>query len=105
MKGPKQILTNGKIYLQDTLFNGKSFWFILFLTLLAVLSIRASHSVDEKVLEISVLKNNLKELEAEYLESKSVNIIGGCCGTTPKHIKLIAEEANNFSPRNLIIDE
>ena len=37
----------------------------------------------------------------EYLESKCVNIIGGCCGTTPDHIKLIAKEANNFSPRNL----
>jgi len=47
----------------------------------------------------------MRDLIKEYLESKSVNIIGGCCGTTPKHIKLIAEEANNFSPRNLIIDE
>jgi len=37
----------------------------------------------------------------EYLESKCVNIIGGCCGTTPKHIKLIAEQVKNFSPRNL----
>ena len=37
----------------------------------------------------------------EYLESKSVNIIGGCCGTTPEYIKLIAEEASKFKPRNL----
>ncbi len=71
MKGPKQLLLTGKKYLQDKLFDGRSFWFVLFLTLLAVLSIRASHSVDEKVLQISVLKNDLKELEAEYLESKS----------------------------------
>ena len=41
----------------------------------------------------------------EYLEAKCVNIIGGCCGTTPHHIKLIAEEANNFFPRNLLKDE
>ena len=47
----------------------------------------------------------MKLLIREYLESKCVNIIGGCCGTTPKHIKLIAEEANNFSPRNLKIDD
>ena len=38
----------------------------------------------------------------EYLEAKCVNVIGGCCGTTPEHIKLIAEEANNFSPRNIV---
>ena len=41
----------------------------------------------------------------EFAESGFINIIGGCCGTTPQHIKLIAEEANNFSPRNLLQDE
>ena len=47
----------------------------------------------------------MRLLIKEYLEAKCVNIIGGCCGTTPHHIKLIAEEANNFSPRNLLKDE
>ena len=46
----------------------------------------------------------MRLLIREYLEAKCVNIIGGCCGTTPHHIKLIAEEANNFSPRNLLQD-
>ena len=41
----------------------------------------------------------MRVLIREYLESKCVNIIGGCCGTTPEHIKLIAEETKNFSPR------
>ncbi len=43
----------------------------------------------------------MRDLIREYLESKSVNIIGGCCGTTPNYIKLIAEEASKFKPRNL----
>jgi len=43
----------------------------------------------------------MRDLIKEYLESKSVNIIGGCCGTTPQYIKLIAEEASKFKPRNL----
>ena len=43
----------------------------------------------------------MKDLIKEYLESKSVNIIGGCCGTTPEYIKLIAEQASKFKPRNL----
>ena len=43
----------------------------------------------------------MRILIKEYLESECVNIIGGCCGTTPDHIKLIAEEAKNFSPRNI----
>ena len=42
----------------------------------------------------------MRDLIKEYLESNSVNIIGGCCGTTPKYIKLIADEASKFKPRN-----
>lgn len=29
----------------------------------------------------------------------SVNIVGGCCGTTPKHIKAVAEAVRGISPR------
>ncbi|MAV81581.1 MAG: 5-methyltetrahydrofolate--homocysteine methyltransferase [Flavobacteriales bacterium] len=43
----------------------------------------------------------MRDLIKEYLESNSVNIIGGCCGTTPEYIKLIAEEASKFKPRKL----
>jgi 5-methyltetrahydrofolate--homocysteine methyltransferase len=35
----------------------------------------------------------------EYLEDGLVNIIGGCCGTTPNHIRLIAEAASEYKPR------
>nr|AOE13903.1 5-methyltetrahydrofolate--homocysteine methyltransferase [uncultured bacterium]CCF99198.1 B12-dependent methionine synthase [uncultured Flavobacteriia bacterium] len=37
----------------------------------------------------------------EYLEKGLINIIGGCCGTTPEHIKAIAEVAKNFKPRKI----
>ncbi len=35
----------------------------------------------------------------EYLEKDLVNIVGGCCGTTPDHIKAIAELAAQYKPR------
>lgn len=35
----------------------------------------------------------------EFLEEGLVNIIGGCCGTTPDHIKVIANLAAKYSPR------
>ena len=35
----------------------------------------------------------------EYLDDNLVNIIGGCCGTTPEHIKLIADIAKEYEPR------
>lgn len=37
----------------------------------------------------------------EYLDKKLINIIGGCCGTTPPHIKAIAAIAEEYSPRQL----
>jgi methionine synthase I (cobalamin-dependent) len=35
----------------------------------------------------------------KYLDDNLVNIIGGCCGTTPEHIKLIADIAKDYKPR------
>ena len=41
----------------------------------------------------------MEELIEEYLKQNLVNIIGGCCGTTPDHIRLISEAAKKYSPR------
>ena len=38
-----------------------------------------------------------------YLEKGLVNIVGGCCGTTPEHIKLIADLAVDYKPRKFDI--
>lgn len=35
----------------------------------------------------------------EYVEKGLVNIIGGCCGTTPEHIKAIADLVKQYEPR------
>jgi 5-methyltetrahydrofolate--homocysteine methyltransferase len=35
----------------------------------------------------------------EYLKEGLVNVVGGCCGTTPQHISVIAELAKKYSPR------
>ena len=37
----------------------------------------------------------------DFCESGFVNIVGGCCGTTPEHIKAIAEVAKDFEPRSI----
>lgn len=37
----------------------------------------------------------------EYLEKNLVNIVGGCCGTTPDHIRAIADLAARYTPREL----
>ncbi len=39
----------------------------------------------------------------EFLKEGLVNIVGGCCGTTPEHIKRIAEVAKKFKPREVVV--
>ena len=37
----------------------------------------------------------------EFLKDELVNIVGGCCGTTPEHIHAIAEVAKKYKPRKI----
>ena len=37
----------------------------------------------------------------EFAKSHLLNIVGGCCGTTPAHIKAIAEHVRNHAPRKV----
>ena len=43
----------------------------------------------------------MQSLLEKYLKDGIVNIVGGCCGTTEEHIKLIAESAKKYSPRKI----
>jgi 5-methyltetrahydrofolate--homocysteine methyltransferase len=40
----------------------------------------------------------------EFLKEGLVNILGGCCGTTPAHIKVIAELAKKYKPREVVVN-
>lgn len=41
----------------------------------------------------------------EWAEKGFVNIVGGCCGTTPDHIKHIADQVRKIKPRGLPVVE
>jgi 5-methyltetrahydrofolate--homocysteine methyltransferase len=42
----------------------------------------------------------------EWAKNKFVNIVGGCCGTTPDHIKHMADSVRSIQPRKLpIVDK
>ena len=41
----------------------------------------------------------------EWAAEGFVNIVGGCCGTTPDHIKHIAEQVKNYKARVLPVVE
>jgi len=44
-------------------------------------------------------------LVKEWAETGMVNLLGGCCGTTPPHIKAIADAVANANPRKLPVIE
>jgi len=43
----------------------------------------------------------MQELIESYLQDHLINIIGGCCGTNPEHIKAISKVAEKYSPRKI----
>lgn len=45
--------------------------------------------------------DEMSKLLNEFAESSFFNIVGGCCGTTPAHIKKISDVVKNYQPRKL----
>ncbi|MFS4494910.1 homocysteine S-methyltransferase family protein [Maribacter sp. 2308TA10-17] len=77
---------------------------------LEVLSSRTEHAVSahpnaglpNAFGEYDESPEQMAEQIKEYVEKGLVNIVGGCCGTTPEHIQAIAELVKEYGPRNLI---
>ena len=74
---------------------------------LEVLSTKSEHAVSahpnaglpNAFGEYDETPEQMAEQIKEYAEKGLVNIVGGCCGTTPEHITAIAEVVGNFAPR------
>lgn len=49
----------------------KHYPFLLFLVVMAILSIRSSHRADEKVHRIGELRKELKDLSSDFIETRS----------------------------------
>lgn len=44
---------------------------------------------------------SMAQVMGEFAKNGLINIAGGCCGTTPEHIKAIAEIVKNYSPKKI----
>ncbi|WP_299325285.1 homocysteine S-methyltransferase family protein [uncultured Maribacter sp.] len=74
---------------------------------LEVLSTKSEHAVSahpnaglpNAFGEYDETPDQMAEQIKEYAEKGLVNIVGGCCGTTPEHITAIAKIVENFAPR------
>jgi 5-methyltetrahydrofolate--homocysteine methyltransferase len=47
----------------------------------------------------------MREFMRDYARSGFLNIVGGCCGTTPEHIAAIREAVGEFPPRQIPVME
>ena len=43
--------------------------------------------------------NHMAGLLEEWARDGLINIVGGCCGTTPEHIRAIAAAVAKYPPR------
>lgn len=54
--------------------------------------------IDDKIC-YKLSEDEFKKWMTYYISELGVNIIGGCCGTKPSHIKMLAEVYNNYIPK------
>ena len=48
--------------------------------------------------EYDLSPEGMAKIVAEFMQEGWVNIVGGCCGTTPEHIRQIAAQAQQYAP-------
>ncbi|WP_159301920.1 homocysteine S-methyltransferase family protein [Maribacter litoralis] len=78
---------------------------------LEVLSTKSEHAVSahpnaglpNAFGEYDETPEQMAEQIKEYAEKGLVNIVGGCCGTTPEHITAIAEVVAKYEPRKVTV--
>ena len=51
--------------------------------------------------EYDLTPDEMAEHIREWAESGFLNIVGGCCGSSPEHIRAIADAVDNIEPRNV----
>jgi 5-methyltetrahydrofolate--homocysteine methyltransferase len=65
------------------------------------ISIYPNAGLPNEMGEYDETANSMAEILTEFAGAGFFNIVGGCCGTTPDHIRAIAEVAKKFEPRRI----
>jgi len=64
-------------------------------------SIHPNAGLPNEIGEYDESPEDMAETLADFARSGFVNIVGGCCGTTPAHIQAILDKVQNISPRKI----
>lgn len=65
-------------------------------------SVYANAGLPDKLGKYTETPQMMVEALTPMLQSRQINIVGGCCGTTPEHIRAIAIEAAKYAPREYL---
>ena len=65
------------------------------------LSVYPNAGLPNEMGEYDETPNVTASILKDFAESGFVNLVGGCCGTTPDHIKAIAETVKEYKPRSV----
>ncbi|HDZ59028.1 MAG TPA: methionine synthase, partial [Ignavibacteriales bacterium] len=65
------------------------------------LSVYPNAGLPNEMGEYDETPQTMSSVLEDFLKSGFVNIVGGCCGTTPDHIKAISEIVKNYEPREI----
>ena len=65
------------------------------------ISVHPNAGLPNELGEFDESPGHMATVIADYVENNFINIVGGCCGTTPKHIEAIADVVSGQSPRTI----
>ncbi|HFC30143.1 MAG TPA: methionine synthase, partial [Oceanospirillales bacterium] len=64
-------------------------------------SVHPNAGLPNELGEYDETPEEMAEIIEQWADDGQINIIGGCCGTTPKHIKVLARTMQGKNPRTL----
>ncbi|MDR3476825.1 MAG: methionine synthase [Gammaproteobacteria bacterium] len=65
------------------------------------ISMHANAGLPNAFGEYDETAREMADIVQAFVTEKFINIVGGCCGTTPEHIQAIAESVNQKTPRSI----
>jgi 5-methyltetrahydrofolate--homocysteine methyltransferase len=65
------------------------------------ISVHPNAGMPNEIGEYDDTPSNMAKLISEFAKNGLVNIVGGCCGSTPEHIEAIVNAVKNIIPRRI----
>lgn len=62
-------------------------------------SVHPNAGLPNELGEYDETPQQMADILEDFMKSGLVNIVGGCCGTTVEHIRIISEVAKKYKPR------